>query len=103
MKKLLLPTSVLSAFFFFASCQNSPPAQTEMLNEAKPAIKASPLATDTQKTEVVTPTSGTVGKDSSETKKDSTGVHQHMEAPQHKAPGQDQIDSIKKAKMKNKK
>ena len=102
MKKLLLLTNVACICFLVASCQNSEQPKTEITNEIKPIIKDSVIATDTTKVSNQTSVSGTVGTDQG-TKKDTTKKPVETKAIIHKAPEQEKIDSIKKAKLQNKK
>jgi hypothetical protein len=88
--------------FLFAACQNPQQPKTENVIETKPVIKHSAIALDTSKVVNQTSVSGSVGADSG-TKKDTTKKSVKPNAIIHKAPEQEKIDSIKKAKQKLKK
>ena len=117
MKKLLLLTNFVCAFFLFASCQNQqkstqdgtieakPTADTNDIVVAKPVIKdSSTISKSSDKSEIKkTTVSGTAGNEKT-TKTDV--IKNNTENPKaiiHKAPEQDKLDSIKNAKTKNKK
>ena len=116
MKKLLLLTNFVFAFFLFASCQNqqkstqdetvvAKPVDTNFIVDTKPVIKdSSTNSSPSDKSEIQrTTVSGTAGTEKT-TKADV--IKNNTENPKaiiHRSPEQDKLDSIKNAKTKNKK
>ena len=102
MKKLLLLTNFICLYLFFSSCQNRASKRIENIAEEKLTIKDSILAVDTSKVSKQSVVSGPI-EVAIGTKKDTTIKPAEVKAIIHKAPDQAKIDSIKKAKLKNKK
>jgi len=117
MKKLLLLTNFVCAFFLLASCQNQqkspqdepveakPVMDKNTVADAKPVIKDSSVisGTSTKSEAKTSPVAGTAGTKKT-TKTDLIkNATENPKAIIHKAPEQDKLDSIKNAKTKNKK
>lgn len=102
MKKLLLLTKVAFICFFCFSCQNLQQKKIANVIETKQIIKDSSITTDNKKAQNETPASGTVGTEQV-TKKNWIEKTDKVRAITHDAPEQEKIDSIKNAKLKNKK
>lgn len=101
MKKLLLITNLLVFCSFAGSCQSS--TKTSTNTETKPKSSVTPTKTEAVKSNSqTTNSSGTVGTGGG-IKKDTTSKPAKITAVTHSAPNQAQIDSLKKAKTKNKK
>ena len=117
MKKLLLLTNFVCAFFLFASCQNPQKStrdetvdakstvDTNTSADAKPVIKDSSIISNpSDKSEIQkTTVSGTAGTEKTTKTDVIKNNSEHPKAIIHKAPEQDKLDSIKNAKTKNKK
>ncbi len=105
MKKLLLLINSAYICFLFSSCYNSQAPITENAKEIKTTINDSALAKDTTQISSKTSVSGIVGSSQGVTKdtsKKSVKTNSFV-APNHNAPDQEKIDSIKKAKLKGQK
>lgn len=101
MKKLLLIINLVVVSFLSGSCQsNSKPKETNT-NETKPKSSVAPSVVDTTKAISQTSNAGSAGTDAG-IKKDTVSKPTKTNAINHSAPNQAQIDSIKKAKTKNK-
>jgi len=103
MKKLLSVTNLIGLCFVFASCQNVQPSNEEDTSGTWSIINDSVVSIDTTKSDIQTTTSGTVGDDGHGTTKDTTIIPTSTHAIHHGAPDQAKIDSIKNAKLKDKK
>ncbi len=99
MKKLLLITNSIIFMSLTGSCQSTP--KTVTVNETKPKTTITPTQTDSVKMTGQTNSSGTAGEGGG-IKKDTASKPVKTKAIVHSAPNQTQIDSVKKAKTKNK-
>ena len=99
MKKLLLLINLVVFFSFAGSCQARP--KTSKKTEAAPKSSSTNTKTDGVKSNGQTTSSGTAGTGNSAVK-DTTGKPTTVNAINHSAPNQAQLDSLKKAKTKGK-
>jgi hypothetical protein len=99
MKKLLLLINLFVFFSFAGSCQARP--KTSKKTEATPKANSTATKTDGVKSNGQTTSSGTAGTGNG-TVKDTTNKPTTVNAINHSAPNQAQLDSLKKAKTKSK-
>ncbi len=102
MKRLLFLTNIICFSFLLSSCQNTQKVNGETKDESKPKMVDSAQATDSAKQKMRSEKSGSVGENNG-INKDSLKPSTNNTAIIHGAPDQAKIDSIKNAKLKEKK